>query len=111
MAVTVVYRNNGNGLGFDRAMLNVDMTGTSYSYDGEGNLISAEDNANRNQTYTYSNANELLETVDAKNERYTYTYASDNEHQLVAARSNQRGTARSIPTTITATPPGSGRGQ
>ena len=91
VAVTVVYRNNGNGLGFDRAMLNVDMTGTSYSYDSEGNLISASDNAGRNQTYTYSNANELLEAVDAKNERYTYTYAPDNEHRLLAARSNQRG--------------------
>ena len=72
-------------------MLNVDMTGTTYDYDSEGNLISAEDNADRNQAYSYSDANELLETVDAKNERYSYTYASDNEHQLIAARSNQLG--------------------
>ena len=69
----------------------VDMTGTTYDYDSEGNLISAEDNADRNQIYSYSDANELLETVDAKNERYSYTYASDNEHQLIAARSNQLG--------------------
>ena len=67
------------------------MTGTTYDYDSEGNLISAEDNADRNQAYSYSDANELLETVDAKNERYSYTYASDNEHQLIAARSNQLG--------------------
>ena len=91
VAVTAVYRNNANTMGFGRAMLNVDMTGTTYDYDSEGNLISAEDNADRNQTYSYSDANELLETVDAKNERYSYTYASDNEHQLIAARSNQLG--------------------
>ena len=35
-------------------MLNLDMTGTTYDYDSEGNLISAEDNADRNQTYLYS---------------------------------------------------------
>ena len=69
----------------------VDMTGTTYDYDSEGNLISAEDNADRNQAYSYSDANELLETVDAKNERYSYTYAPDNEHQLIAARSKQLG--------------------
>ena len=91
VAVTIVYRNNANSMGFHCAMLNVDMTGTTYDYDSEGNLISAEDNAIRNQTYSYSDANELLETVDAKNERYSYTYASDNEHQLIAARSNQLG--------------------
>ena len=91
VAVTIVYRNNANSMGFHCAMLNVDMTGTTYDYDSEGNLISAEDNADRNQTYSYSDANELLETVDAKNERYSYTYASDNEHQLIAARSNQLG--------------------
>ena len=54
-------------------MLNVDMSGTTYDYDSEGNLISAEDNADRNQAYSYSDANELLETVNAKNERYSYT--------------------------------------
>ena len=71
VAVTIVYRNNANSMGFHCAMLNVDMTGTTYDYDSEGNLISAEDNADRNQAYTYSDANELLETVDAKNERYS----------------------------------------
>ena len=91
VAVTAVYRNNANTMGFGRAMLNVDMTGTTYDYDSEGNLISAEDNADRNQTYDYNDANELLKVVDAKNEQYSYTYASDNEHQLIAARSNQRG--------------------
>ena len=91
VGVYMVYRNNANSIDFYRAMLNVDMTGTAYDYDSEGNLISAEDNAIRNQTYSYSDANELLETVDAKNERYSYTYASDNEHQLIAARSNQLG--------------------
>ena len=91
VGVYMVYRNNANSIDFYRAMLNVDMTGATYDYDSEGNLISAEDNAIRNQTYSYSDANELLETVDAKNERYSYTYASDNEHQLIAARSNQLG--------------------
>lgn len=66
VGVYMVYRNNANSIDFYRAMLNVDMTGTAYDYDSEGNLISAEDNAIRNQTYSYSDANELLETVDAK---------------------------------------------
>ena len=72
VGVYMVYRNNANSIDFYRAMLNVDMTGATYDYDSEGNLISAEDNADRNQAYSYSDANELLETVDAKNERYSY---------------------------------------
>ncbi len=111
VAVTVVYRDNGNGLGFDRAMLNVDMTGTSYSYDGEGNLISAEDNANRNQTYTYSDANELLEMVDAKTSGIPTPTLRTTSISWSRPGRISGGTARSIPTTITATPPGSGQGQ
>ena len=91
VSLSLIYQNNENSVKFKRAMLNVDMAGTSYGYDSDGNLISAADNANRNQTYSYSNANELLESVDAKNERYTYTYADDNPHRLVAARSKQLG--------------------
>lgn len=85
------YDNNANSVWFDECMLTFDETGTAYTYDEDGNVISAADNANRNATYSYSDAKELTGATNSNNESYSYTYSTTNKHRLVAARSNQLG--------------------
>ena len=84
------YKNSGTAW-FDDVMLTFDETGTAYTYDSKGNVVSAKDNANRNNTCTYSSADELTKYTDEKNESYSCTYAAANGHRLVAALSNQLG--------------------
>ena len=67
--------------------VNTDESGTAYTYDDEGNLISSSDNAGRNQTFTYSDAGEILTAKSADNKNYEYTYASGNKHRLKSATS------------------------
>ena len=87
----ITYDNNANSVWFDECMLTFDETGTAYTYDEDGNVISAADNANRNATYSYSDAKELTGATNSNNESYSYTYSTTNKHRLVAARSNQLG--------------------
>ena len=87
----ITYDYNANSVWFDECMLTFDETGTAYTYDSDGNVISAADNAGRNATYTYNDAQELIGTTNGNNESYSYTYSDTNEHRLVAARSNQLG--------------------
>lgn len=87
----ITYDNNANSVWFDECMLTFDETGTAYTYDEDGNVISASDNANRNATYSYSDAKELTSATNSNNESYSYTYSTTNKHRLVAARSNQLG--------------------
>ena len=91
VGVYFIFRDNANTVYLDNMMLNIDETGTVYDYDDNGNLITSDDNAARNQTYTYNNANELTEYTDSKGEVYEYIYSPVNEHKLLAVRSNQIG--------------------
>lgn len=45
VTVSCCYYKNENRARFDRIKVNIDETGTSYTYDDDGNLISAKDNA------------------------------------------------------------------
>ena len=77
---------------FDELMMTFDEAGSAYTYDSDGNLISASDNAQRNETYNFNNANELTQFTNENNETYKYFYnQSDMPHRLTAARSQQRG--------------------
>ena len=77
---------------FDELMMTFDETGSAYTYDSDGNLISASDNAQRNEAYNFNNANELTQFTNENNETYKYFYnQSDMPHRLTAARSQQRG--------------------
>ena len=82
------YSKNANYAVFDHIQVNLDETGTAYTYDDKGNLISAKDNAGRNQSYSYSTANELTSATTADNKNYSYTYGTTNKHRLVSATSN-----------------------
>lgn len=53
VTVSCCYYQNANGANFDRIKVNIDETGTSYTYDDDGNLISAKDNAGRNAVLVF----------------------------------------------------------
>ena len=78
----IIYRNNENTIEATAAMMSIDESGTSYSYDTDGNMLSASDNAERNQSYTYSDAGEITSFTDTKSNKYFYGYNSQNPHQL-----------------------------
>lgn len=53
VTVSCCYYKNENRAHFDRIKVNIDETGTSYTYDDDGNLISAKDNAGRNTVLVF----------------------------------------------------------
>lgn len=86
--ITCRYRNNANAVSFDNIQMTIDETGQAYTYDSEGNLINAKDNAGRNKSYNYSSANELTKLTTEDNKVYDFTYSESNPHQLTSAKSN-----------------------
>ena len=91
IGVTYIARKNANLTALYEMMLTVDETGTTYSYDSEGNLITSADNASRNQAYSYNDAHELTQYTDTENQTYKYLYDETNKHKLLAVRSQQLG--------------------
>ena len=89
MRIRMVYYKNANTAYFDNISLNIDKTGTSYTHDGNGNVISAVDNAKNTQTFSYDNANNLIESNYQDNTSYEYTYDENgsNKHRLLSAKS------------------------
>lgn len=86
-----VYYNNLNDAYIMKCSLNFDETGTSYTYDSNGNLISAADNAKRNQTYKYDSYSNLTESNFEDNTSYDFTYDTNgkNKHRLLSAKSKK----------------------
>ena len=85
----ITYENNANSAWFDECMLTFDETGTAYTYDSNGNVISAADNANRIYKQEYNSVNELKKSTNSLGECYSYIYYDNNQHCLKATRSNQ----------------------
>ena len=82
-------------------MISVDEIGTSYTYDDDGNLTSAADNADRSQEYEYSDAGEVTKYTDEKKNNNHYIYNESNEHQLDTMYSESTGLTDSITTPAT----------
>ena len=88
----VLYYNQVNYACFDDIMVTVDETGTTYTYDSDGNLISSADNAKRQTTYTIDNATDMVKGVtDSTNTAYTYDYDTTYKKQLKSAKENSTG--------------------
>ncbi|MBQ1386764.1 MAG: hypothetical protein IIY75_08190, partial [Erysipelotrichales bacterium] len=83
--VFCVYGHNENSVSFDNVRLSVDESGVSYTYDEDGNLLSAKDNAGRTRTFSYSDAGEITNYTSEDNKNYTFTYDSVNKHRLLNA--------------------------
>lgn len=87
----ISYSNNANTAYFDDVMMTFDKTGASYTYDEDGNPISANDNAERNQSYEFNDAGEITKLTDETNKTYSYFYSDSNSHQITGARVNSLG--------------------
>ena len=90
------YYNNANGANFDRIQVNIDEYGTSYTYDSDGNLISAKDNAGRYETYGYNSASDMTSLTTADNKAYNFTYSNTYKHRLLSAVSVSSGIKNSF---------------
>lgn len=85
------YRNQANVCYFDDISL-IKEPAPTYSYDDDGNLVSATENAEKTSALSYDSNDNLSSFTDEKNSQYTYTYAtSGNKHRLLSAKSNTSG--------------------
>ena len=90
------YYQNANGANFDRIKVNIDECGTSYTYDDDGNLISAKDNAGRHESYNYNNASDMTKLTTADNKAYKFTYSDTYKHRMLSATSESSGVKNSF---------------
>ena len=90
------YYQNANGANFDRIKVNIDECGTSYTYDNDGNLISAKDNAGRHESYNYNNASDMTKLTTADNKAYSFTYDNTYKHRMRSATSESSGVNNSF---------------
>ena len=85
------YRKQANTCYFDDMSL-IKEPAPTYSYDDDGNLISATANAEKTSALNYDSNDNLSSFTDEKNSQYTYTYAtSGNKHRLLSAVSSTTG--------------------
>jgi len=71
---------------FDNLFLYRD-TMHSYTYDTKGNIVSASDYANQNETFQYNNNSTLAKLISPIGSSYEYIY--NNNHNMKAARSGE----------------------
>ena len=90
------YYQNANGASFDRIKMNIDECGTSYTYDDDGNLISAKDNAGRHESYNYNSASDMTKLTTADNKAYKFTYSDTYKHRMLSATSESSGVKNSF---------------
>ena len=85
------YRKQENTCYFDDISL-IKEPSPTYSYDDEGNLVSATENAAKTSALSYDSNDNLESFTDEKNSHYTYDYAeTGNKHRLLSAKSNTSG--------------------
>ena len=75
--VTLSYDYNENTAWFDDISLIMEPVAT-YSYDSEGNLISATDGTKTNALEYYANSKKLQKYTDTAGVEYTFTYDANN---------------------------------
>ena len=80
--VGVRYYRQANTAYFDHMQLLKDVA-DSYTYDSDGNLISAKENGEKRQTFGYDKNSNLTSILDSEDNRYRYEYNS--AHQVTKA--------------------------
>lgn len=88
----IIYYKNANSAYFYDVQLNMDETGSTFSYNKNGQPVSSRQNAYNNEVFSYDNHKELIKAVNRNNETYEYFYRGTTgsaAHQLKSARSNQ----------------------
>lgn len=76
------YSGEANSAWFDGIQLLREQFGETYSYDANGNLLSAKDLESKKDEYKYTN-NDLTQYKTPDQREYSYTY--DSKHNLKAA--------------------------
>ena len=84
--IYLVCTNNANETYFDNIGLFKEEFGQSYTYDGEGNVISTKDNTKNEQTFKYDpNNNNLISAINPMGGKFEYKYDTLNPEQLISA--------------------------
>ena len=84
--IYVCYDYGANTVYFDGLQLFKEEFGTSYTYDGDGNVISVVDLQNKNTTYEYD-GNDLTKIIQDGKEKMSYTY--DDYHNVLTATTEE----------------------
>ena len=84
------YNKQINNCYFDDISLIKEPVAT-YSYDSNGNLVSATENAQKNANLSYDSNDNLTSFKDERNAQYTYTYDEDHKHRLISAKNKASG--------------------
>ena len=85
------YRKQANACYFDDISL-VKEPAPTYTYDEDGNLISASENAEKNTNLSYDANDNLKSFTDERNAQYEYKYAeTGNKHRLLSATNKASG--------------------
>jgi RHS repeat-associated protein len=77
------FYDNVNNAYFDGIRLYKEEFGDSFTYDADGNLVSAVDLAKQNSGFEYSVANDLTKATDPKGKEFDYVY--DTKHNVTSA--------------------------
>ncbi len=72
-----------NELYITNVMLVKDIGEESYDYDEEGNLVSAKNLKNDENTLKYDSTNKLIASFTPKGSHYSYEYANDNSSKIL----------------------------
>lgn len=85
----IIYYQNANSAYFYDMQLNMDQTGSVFTYNPNGQVITSRQNAYDNEVYNYSNAKELVNAKERNSDVYEYYYDDNNAHRLKSARSGK----------------------
>jgi len=83
ITITLAYDYNANTAYFDGIQLYQERFGTTYSYDDNGNLLSAKDLQKQVTSYSYNADQDLTQIKMPSGEQVTYTY--DDYHNVRTA--------------------------
>ena len=84
ISIGIRYSKQENVVYFDNIQLLKDIS-NSYTYDNEGNIITAAESSEKSQAMSYDNASNLTSLTDAENNLYEYEY--NDAHQVTEAKS------------------------
>ena len=84
ISIGIRYSKQENIAYFDNIQLLKDVS-SSYTYDSEGNIITARESGEQSQAMSYDDASNLTSLTDAENNLYEYEY--NDAHQVTEAKS------------------------
>ena len=87
ITLSLCYERNANTVYFDGIGLFKEVFSTSYTYDGEGNLISVVDLQKQTTSYDYDQNSNLTQVIQDNKAKMTYTY--DDYHNVKTAKTEE----------------------